>query len=264
MNILFVIILLLPLLLLLFYLSGFYFYFAKQQEKKVNNLEIVVSRYNENLKWINTNPFNKYPLTIYNKGLNNDFEYSSRIKKVINTKNVGREGHTYLLHIIKNYENLADFTVFLPGSLEHIEKLWKAKTILYMIENNNESVFIQHKLSPFFDIMDFEIDEYQSTSAQNLLVNDEKKLLKSDIRPFGKWYKHYFNDIKLDSVSYGGVLGIKKEDILQHSKEYYEKFLDQLSSHSNPEVGHYIERTWSKIINPSQSSSKIMLYNTIF
>jgi len=121
---------------------------------------------------------------------------------------------------LKNYENLVDFTVFFT---------WIFR-------------------------------KYQSTSTQNLLVNnDEKKLLKSDIRPFSKWYKHYFNDIKLDSFSYGGVLGIKK-DILQHSKEYYEKFLDKLSSHSNPEVGHYIERTWSKIINPSQSSSKIMLY----
>ena len=32
--------------------------------KQVNNLEIVVSRYNEDLKWINTDPFNKYPLLI--------------------------------------------------------------------------------------------------------------------------------------------------------------------------------------------------------
>ena len=218
---------------------------------------MVISRYNENLKWINTDPFNKYPLIVYNKGINNDFEYSSKIKKVVNTKNVGREGHTYLLHIINNYDNLADFTLFLPGSLEHQEKLWKAKKILSVLEEDEKKcIYIEH-IAPD-GIMDFEISEYKSTNAQNLLVNDEKKLLESDIKPFGKWYANYFNDIKLDSVSYLGVLALKKEDILQHSKEYYEVFLNQLSTHSNPEVGHYIERTWSKIFYPSSCLKMII------
>ena len=224
--------------------------------KQVNNLEIVVSRYNEDLKWINTDPFNKYPLIVYNKGINNDFEHSSKIEKVVNTKNVGREGHTYLLHIINNYDNLADFTLFLPGSLEHQEKLWKAKKILSVFEDEKKCIYIEHPLPD--DIMDFEISEHKSSNSQNLLVNDETKLLESDIKPFGKWYSNYFNDIKLDSISYLGVLAVKKEDILQHSKEYYEVFLNQLSTHSNPEVGHYIERTWSKIFYPSSSLKMII------
>jgi len=230
----------------------FEFYFFKQAEK-ADRLEIIVSRYNENLKWINTEPFDKYPLTIYNKGNNNDFDYSSKIKKVINTENVGREGHTYLLHIIENYENLPDFIIFLPGSLERPDKMEKAKITLSFIENEQKSFFGGEVPMSYEDIKNFEMDEYQSTSSDNLLINNEKKLFISDIRPFGKWYKHYFNDIKLDSVNYLGILGVKKEDILQHPKEYYEVFLNQLSTHPNPEVGHYIERTWSKMFNPLQS-----------
>ena len=38
-----------------------------------NNIEIVISRYNEKLDWINDNPFNKYSLIIYNKGNNQEF-----------------------------------------------------------------------------------------------------------------------------------------------------------------------------------------------
>ena len=77
------------------------------------NIEIVISRYNENLEWLNYEPFNKYKNIIYNKGPNDDFCKTNNIK-VFNLENIGRCDHTYLFHIIENYDNLADITVFLP------------------------------------------------------------------------------------------------------------------------------------------------------
>lgn len=72
------------------------------------NAEIVIARYNENLNWLKLLDPN-IKITIYNKG-KSDIEYSS-----IALPNVGRESHTYLYHLVNNYDNLADITIFCQG-----------------------------------------------------------------------------------------------------------------------------------------------------
>jgi hypothetical protein len=42
--------------------EGFDYTFYKNQE-------IVIARYNENLNWINEEPFNRHPIIIYNKAI---------------------------------------------------------------------------------------------------------------------------------------------------------------------------------------------------
>ena len=39
-----------------------------------NNVEIVISRYNEDLLWLNEYPFNQFEYIIYNKGDNDNFD----------------------------------------------------------------------------------------------------------------------------------------------------------------------------------------------
>jgi hypothetical protein len=39
------------------------------------------------------------------------------VKKIVNLPNVGKCDHTYLYHIINNYNNLSKILVFLPGSI---------------------------------------------------------------------------------------------------------------------------------------------------
>ena len=72
--------------------------------------ELVVAVYKEDISWINLisklNLFHK--ITIYNKGERN-------IADSIVLPNVGREAHTWVHHIVTNYHNLADLTVFLQG-----------------------------------------------------------------------------------------------------------------------------------------------------
>jgi hypothetical protein len=83
----------------------------------VDQIQIVIARYSENLEWMKESPFEGHEYIVYNKGPNEDFYRSEDLKDVIELDNVGREGHTYLYHIIHNYDNLADVTVFLPGSV---------------------------------------------------------------------------------------------------------------------------------------------------
>lgn len=72
--------------------------------------QIIISRYNEDISWIHS--FRDISL-IYNKGINN---IDSNIFNVVQLKNVGRESHTYLYHIVNNYYNLANVTLFTQGT----------------------------------------------------------------------------------------------------------------------------------------------------
>ena len=38
------------------------------------NIEIVVARYNEDLKWVTEYPFNQFKYIIYNKGINSKYK----------------------------------------------------------------------------------------------------------------------------------------------------------------------------------------------
>jgi hypothetical protein len=72
--------------------------------------EIVIARYNENLDWIKKIKKSKdIKITVYNKG-KDDIDVP-----FIKLPNIGRESHTYLYHIINNYDNLADQTIFCQG-----------------------------------------------------------------------------------------------------------------------------------------------------
>jgi hypothetical protein len=215
--------------------------------KNRKNIEIIIARYNENLDWINSSPFNKYNNIIYNKGVNANFSTNNFTKNIIKLKNVGRCDETYLNHIVTNYDKLAEITIFLPGSLNIDVKNKKATLLINEIENHQDTVFIGQKLTNVRDdLYNFQLDEWIATDKENNKINPEAKLELSAIRPFGKWFNSNFN-CDISYVSYLGIIGISKRDILNHPKSYYENLLIQLQNSSNPEVGHYVERSWEAI-----------------
>jgi hypothetical protein len=239
------------------------FFYKKQSFRNegfnTSNVEIVVSRYNENLEWLNTEPFNKYDIIVYNKGQNDDFIKTSNINKIINLKNVGKCDHTYLYHINHNYNNLKDITVFLPGSCDMNDKLEKSKKLIENIEENNQAIFI----SDFYSVdikkslYDFELHEWVTSSEVNKKMNSESELEKSPIRPFGKWFETNFGHIIINNSTYQGIFSIAKDDIIQHPQNYYANFENQLSNSSNPEVGHYFERAWAAVFYPMKNTKVI-------
>jgi hypothetical protein len=219
------------------------------------DIELVVSRYNENLEWLKELPFNKYPVICYNKGPNNDF-YKPNNMKIVNVENVGRCDHTYLYHIVKNYDNLAKHTMFLPGSCNMPNKIHKAIRWINEIEKTDRGVFIGSPTKEGIDKEwhDFTLDEWTASDETNRLLNPENNLKKSDIRPFGKWYKKHFGNKKVFYYTLGGIFGIEKSNIIQHPKSYYENMLFELDKNSNPEVGHYYERAWAAIFHPMKNT----------
>jgi hypothetical protein len=218
-----------------------------------NNIDIIVSRYNEDLKWTLDYPFNEFKYIVYNKGDNENFEQAN-VKYIITLPNVGRECHTFLYHIVNNYDNLNNILVFLPGSINMDNKKNIAIHLMNMIKNNtgNYAVYIGKYLQNgvFDEFKNFHLENWSSSDPNNLSKNNESTLQLSSIRPFGKWFLYNFGLIKVQYFNYFGIFSIDKRDVLKYKKSRYERLLSQLEIGSNPEVGHYIERSWGSIFFP--------------
>lgn len=82
------------------------------KEYKAYSRELVVSVYKEKIEWIIKRQQivgDREKISAYVKSDRNDFKFADKLP------NIGRESHTYIYHIIKNYNNLADFTTFVQG-----------------------------------------------------------------------------------------------------------------------------------------------------
>jgi glutaredoxin len=216
------------------------------------NIEIVVSRYNEDLEWLKSKKF-RYPTTIYNKGTNDNF-YKPKGCKVVKLPNVGVCVHTYLHHIIENYDNLSEITMFLPGSCMDSHKQNKTLTTLSKTMATKNTVFIVNKhennILDDISISNFQLDDWKSTNVQNQELNTESSLKKCKIRPFGKWYNQNFPNITVNSINYHGIFSISKAHIQNRSKDSYKELIKFVQTHKNEECAHYFERAFLAVFHP--------------
>ena len=234
--------------------------------------DMVISMYKEKLDWLKAydKPENTFRnIYLYNKFEGNNDKTSTDLGAVlggkeaikIDLKNVGRCDHTYLYHIIQNWDNLADVTIFTKGSADLQREKEKMNFIIEKLFDKTDlsprsSIFkvIKLPLSIPIQFATFKLNAYQSTHPSNrgdpITNTYSRKMGLASPRPFGKWYKQNFNDLPIYHVSLAGVMAVSRELIKQHDKEYYERFLKQLEEHENPEVGHYIERSWIALFDP--------------
>ena len=199
---------------------------------------IVLSRYKENIEYVSTF---REPCIVYNKG--DDITIPC-----ITLPNIGKCDHSYLYHIIENYEKLHDITIFLPASYYYIPK--KVKIVKELFEkvyttNGKYSIFIGTQAD---DIIlknyEFVLNNYETLFVQNRDKSVLSSTEKSPIRPFGKWCEHIYGNIKCNYINYWGIMAIRKEDILKNPIDFYKQLLSFLQT-PNPEAGHFIERTYS-------------------
>lgn len=86
---------------------------------------LIISNYKEDTTWINQIDKSVIEETIvyrkYNQdNLSNYLDYKQTDASNINLANIGREAHTYLIHIVKNYDNLYDIEIFCQANpFEH-------------------------------------------------------------------------------------------------------------------------------------------------
>lgn len=227
------------------------------------SIEIIISRFQEELlelfqvivkKNIDCN------ITIYNKGgddlaeilKSKRYEQVSLIFrneekfKIVPLPNVGRESHTYIYHIVHNYESLQDVSIFLPGSCMNQRKVINTTKILDKAIQTKNSAFFGQYYEPNVKqkLQSFHIGEWSGTTSENVVSMPTNGCQPSNFRPFGRWLDEYFPSINFQVVCYNSIIAVSKHHILQNVVTRYESLLQQVEYHSNPEVGHFLERSW--------------------
>ena len=224
-------------------------------DTELDKLQIVVGRYKEPLNWLKDDPFNKYSVIVYNKGNDDNYYKSPNMVKEVVLPNSGLEVHSFLYHIINNYDNLSNITAFFQGSIDIPHKYFRAKhTIEQSVIRNTSVLAVKYKTENVkLDLYDFTIDHYKMShqTVENNKINE--KTYPCKIRPFGKWYEELFGDLVIKNISYQHIIAIKREHILRKPKAYYENlitYLEDIDIGLQPEAVHYFERAWSAIFHP--------------
>jgi hypothetical protein len=172
----------------------------------MDSRQLVVAHFKEDITWTQQIQF---PFIIYDKsadvwsdraGLPNLKLAKNKLgvttNGYISLANIGREAHTYLYHIIINYENLADITVFCQGNPfpycpNFINEVtsdvigWKPFGPIFRCFNNGSPHHNLAWLSPFHKIL-FNEDsphEYHFVPAANFAVVKDRILA----RPISFW-----------------------------------------------------------------------------
>jgi len=183
-------------------------------------MQIVISRYNENIEW--SASLNN--CIIYNKG---SPIHSSH--PVITLPNVGREGHTYLHHILQHYDCLADYTVFLQGyPFDHSPYL---EDILKELRTR----IATGEIIPFHII---------SKDIYRIHVQGEDTYSHMLLEPiytqlFGPPAEH-----RTIEFGAGAHFMVSKAAILSRPKAFYEAMLSLLDKECCSPEGYAVERLW--------------------
>lgn len=195
---------------------------------------LIVARFGENLDWVDA--FETY--TIYNKGRDN-MAPRHRVNSA-RLPNVGREGHSYIHHIVENYENLEDVLIFSQGDYgAHLDC--------------SPEEFLQRAL----DIEDLGFSTLgrrgpTGTNARNFTLHEYHGPLRSRI-PYdlGGWWEMTTGEayVRSRGVFWNSMFSVRKEFVLKRSRDSYRRLLETLAWDRNPMEAHFCERTWFNILS---------------
>lgn len=190
---------------------------------RADTIEYVIAHYQENIDWVK--PYASQS-SIYHKGKKKKPAFPSyRWKKL---KNVGREGHTYLYHIVNNYRQLADITVFLQGRID--DHSW-GKTPEDIVQEAREK-----------GIGCLGVPLWVGTHVDYPgLEAFWEEMLGAPLLPGTIFYTN-------------GCFAVRKDLIQSHPEELYRNLLSRLSRENNPPEGFYLERMWYFLFAPEKAT----------
>ena len=158
-------------------------------------------------------------------------------KTAINLPNVGRDFHTFLYHIVTQYEYLPEGRIIFTAST---------------LNKHNRLKRLQHLMN--FD-GDCFCDWGHGTQSIRSIWNDWTKnsydgtqLLPAVPRGFRSWCRTHLGDIDTSSKRCGnGTFLTTGARIRNRPLAFYVSLLNQLRTHNAPEAVHYMERVTAHI-----------------
>lgn len=207
---------------------------------------LVIAKYNEDVSWVDARITEFFDVYVYNKGPNFNFR-SKDLIKVIELKNIGRESHTYLLHILENYNSLPEKTIFTQAHPhDHVSQDFLPNFYNFIDSSEEFKYFSKNILE-----MRIEHDGVEESGILNGSLWKNKHSLESCCVTVPS---SILLNIKLKKWVFGtgAIFGVGKKSILYNSKNFYQKCIDILEKSSNPvnpPEGHAFERSWYLIFN---------------
>jgi len=218
-----------------------------------SQFEIVVAHYHEDLLWLT--PAADIS-TVYSKGR---LDFSLPFARHMTLPNIGRESHTYLYHIVNNYNRLADITLFTQGQVtDHVGPDLTITEMLDACRNLPSERFIaytKHGLKLFNAWSGIphvrKWKEEQESGAMHPAIDTP--------RTFWKWV-FGVDPPSVITFSWGAIFAVAREAVQQRPREFYQRILSFFESinHVNPEEGHYMERFWLNVFVPNSVSVSVI------
>ena len=206
---------------------------------KSKNFEVVIVRYKEDLSWVPVE-FPGEKVIIYNNG-EDDIVLPSNVE-IVKLPNIGYLGGTYLEHIVRNYDHLADRTLFLQANPYDNNLFRPLITYKYTNKsscNNLIGKCVTKQLQKESKILD-QVD--WPNTKWKYLTPDGSNLIE-----FIHKYIGYYPPKSNIKIAFGAEFAVYKEKILSHSLDYYKELLPMFDS-QYPFVDCYLERSWDLLL----------------
>ena len=209
---------------------------------------IVIARYNEDIQWLKYINTDLFDIFIYNKGadLTTDVKCS-----VIKLDNVGRESHTYLYHIVANYECLPENIIFSQAHpFDHTRNSFIDEVNHFGKNNADFFYFSKNMLTIEYDAIKNMFVEFGILHGNNWrnYHRTDSPLFKMYETLFGKFEN---STLKL-SFGPGAIYGVNKKVITKRGRDFFSNciaILNNSNNLKNPDEGHCFERLWYHIFN---------------
>lgn len=219
---------------------------------------LIISYYDEDLSWLNMLEHLSNKIYIYHKkapyawpkNLDKKLKHKISIHKM---KNIGRDPHSYLYHIIHNYNHLGKRNVFTIASAQWVSRF---STLIYRLLDKPYC----WKKYPKEKIKNY---SFPGIGFLNMIPHMNKPYTtfeKSEFDSFGQWSEHYLNIPKENLQEYeicewDGIFSATDKEIQKYPKELYQKIIKSVENSENPENGYYVTFTW-QILFPQKNFSK--------
>jgi len=217
-----------------------------------STIDVIITRYNEFINWIDYLPENIRNIYVYNKGYNNNFfknhvtKYSEKLI-ITNIRNVGKIEQTICYHIINNTQSLADTNVFLPGSI--LMNPQKGKYLGNIIKNikniDKYSGFYSPKFKKVNKNYNYVIKEKNINENSRNINNSE--VTKSEYTSLLDFKNQLINDKPLKYISFRSQFIVSKENILKVPLSLFKDIEKVVSVGENCDSCYYLERLWAHL-----------------
>lgn len=218
---------------------------------------ICYNQYNSNSKWVKEcAEKNNCDYIIYKRVPMNKFEIKKKSKELYEIKNIGKMANiaqTYLLHIIKNYNNLYDVEIFLDSEMVNLYSKNVSDQIKSSIKYNYKSYSnLDKKLT-------WTKNEYNSEVNKKMKLINSKFIHKKPNKDWIGWkiYKKLFPnkckeiECNFPTITTGAysLFSVRKEQILKHSLHKYKMLynlfdINKYNSNELKQNYYLLEHTW--------------------